>query len=413
MDKDAARNLVRNTVPRVIGYAPVYRELTGSITGALLLAQLIYWSAEKERFWKTDAELQEETGLTEKELRSAKKTIKQLPFIIVTVEGTPPTTWYEMDFGAWVEIMSQNHTGVAGLNCTKLNCPKGEIKTAQRAGLKLPKGREHKVTEITAKITKKKTPSGTPEGCVGFGLTVPDDTNTTEFDHEMTTILEKAIRTLPARHTGITQTRPSTWASHIHAIHTKDNYTEEEIRRAMAWYTAHIGEEFVPRAYSGASFRKKFPAILDRAEAGLDGIEIGPVAVGIIEHLEIRAWPPACQKELPAAVQVSVTAYHDWVAARNTYTARLATSAVPADKRLLSFGQHLRDVMPPSNYFVRAWFEEIRKHVAGWAGWSGNLQPLLFHPGAKDFQRMGRAWAQAYCAKPEVWDMFCAAMGNE
>lgn len=81
-----------------IAYYPIYRKLTGSTTAGLLLSQLMYWFAKKDKFHKTDAEIMEETLLGKKELENAKKVIKKLPFIAVTREGVPAKTYYEIDW---------------------------------------------------------------------------------------------------------------------------------------------------------------------------------------------------------------------------------------------------------------------------------------------------------------------------
>jgi hypothetical protein len=62
---------------RPIAYRKSNTKITGSLTAGVLLSQLIYWSSavRDTEFYKTDSELIEETGLTEKELLKAKKDI--------------------------------------------------------------------------------------------------------------------------------------------------------------------------------------------------------------------------------------------------------------------------------------------------------------------------------------------------
>jgi len=81
---------------RPIAFYPLYRAVTGSTTAGIVLSQLMYWFSKSDRIYKTDTDIQNETGLSENELRSAKTRIKKLPFIRVTLEGIPAKTFYEI-----------------------------------------------------------------------------------------------------------------------------------------------------------------------------------------------------------------------------------------------------------------------------------------------------------------------------
>jgi hypothetical protein len=84
---------------RPIAVYPIYIKLTGSVTSGLLLSQIMYWySAVNGRaFYKSDAEIMEETMLTANELRSAKLRLKSLSFINIYLKGVPAKTHYEID----------------------------------------------------------------------------------------------------------------------------------------------------------------------------------------------------------------------------------------------------------------------------------------------------------------------------
>jgi len=72
------KTILKELNQRPISYYPIYRKLTGSTTAGLLLSQLMYWFSKKEKFYKIDSEIMEETLLTKKELENAKKIIKNL-----------------------------------------------------------------------------------------------------------------------------------------------------------------------------------------------------------------------------------------------------------------------------------------------------------------------------------------------
>lgn len=77
-----------------IAYHRVYARLTGSVTAGLLLSQVIYWAKVMHwrKYYKIDREWVEETGMSQKELRAAKKRLVGL--VDMSVEGMPAKTYY-------------------------------------------------------------------------------------------------------------------------------------------------------------------------------------------------------------------------------------------------------------------------------------------------------------------------------
>jgi len=88
---------------RSISYRRIYKDITGSTVAGVILSQLMYWGSKYDKFWKTDKDIMKETGVTENELRGAKPKIRDLPFIIVTQEGLPRRTCYEI---SWTKTIS-------------------------------------------------------------------------------------------------------------------------------------------------------------------------------------------------------------------------------------------------------------------------------------------------------------------
>jgi len=83
---------------RPIAYYPIYRDIAGSITGGILLSQLMYWFKIKDKFYKTDKELKRELNFTDSELRGAKRKIRDLDFISVKKEGLPAKNYYKINW---------------------------------------------------------------------------------------------------------------------------------------------------------------------------------------------------------------------------------------------------------------------------------------------------------------------------
>ncbi len=110
MNKDILRLLNE----RQIAYYPIYKELTGSTPGGVVLSQLMYWFAKKDKFYKTDKEIIKETKIGVGELKSVKKQLKALEFLEITREGVPAKTYYKIDWEAYehslVKLTKQEET---------------------------------------------------------------------------------------------------------------------------------------------------------------------------------------------------------------------------------------------------------------------------------------------------------------
>ncbi|RYA23915.1 hypothetical protein CRU96_05770 [Malaciobacter halophilus] len=151
------KHILKQLNQKPIAYYPIYREITGSTTGGILLSQLMYWFSKKDKIFKTDKEIIEETFLTRKELENAKKLIKKLDFITVSREGLPAKTYYEID---WNEMLSSLH------QWGKLENPKGGNTTPQKVETLLPQTGKHSI--YTENTTENTTESITPSSIISF-----------------------------------------------------------------------------------------------------------------------------------------------------------------------------------------------------------------------------------------------------
>jgi hypothetical protein len=136
---------------RPIAVYPIYIKLTGSVTSGLLLSQIMYWySAVNGRaFYKSDAEIMEETMLTANELRSAKLRLKSLSFMNMYLKGVPARTHYEIDADLLFSEINKSSL-VKSTKLDKLN-PLNSVSDINET-----------ITEITAENTTKNT---TKKGC--------------------------------------------------------------------------------------------------------------------------------------------------------------------------------------------------------------------------------------------------------
>lgn len=68
---------------RVVAYYPNLKKITGSTTSSILLCQLLYWTDKTDDGWirKTSDMIEEETGLTYNEQRTARDNLRELGII--------------------------------------------------------------------------------------------------------------------------------------------------------------------------------------------------------------------------------------------------------------------------------------------------------------------------------------------
>ena len=146
------KDILKKLNEKPIAYYPIYRKITGSTTGGILLSQLMYWFSKKDKIFKTDADIMEETYLTKKELETAKNLIKKLDFITVSREGLPAKTYYEIH---WEKMLSSFH------DLGKLETTKGGNYTPEKVETIHPDLGKHSIytentTENTTEIKENK-----------------------------------------------------------------------------------------------------------------------------------------------------------------------------------------------------------------------------------------------------------------
>ncbi len=151
MTEQEHKAILKKAGAKPIAHYKIHTQLTGKTTAGLLLSQIVYWlfRGKDSKIYKTDRELQEETGLTDGEMRGAKAILKKLPFLTLTREGSPARTYYQMDWIKYNQAVSQisknNETGYAKM--TKLD--------TQNSRNKIRKNHETRLAKITKQDTQK------------------------------------------------------------------------------------------------------------------------------------------------------------------------------------------------------------------------------------------------------------------
>jgi len=274
------------------------------------------------------------------------------------------------------------------------------------------------VKSVSNATTKAAAPPHTQEG---FGVAAADTNGTaTQFDIGIATQLREACqRHLGPTHPLLKRARIASWANHLRRLRTVDNVDEHCIEQTMGWYAEHIGQDFVPEAYAGESFRKKFFAIERQCGRDITGtVEVSTEATAIAQRLAGMGWPKGSGEAVPAAVQVCLDAYNAWIITRNQFLDKLRRDDLVNGygtecALLLRLGEHLVRVTPSPSHFVQKWMEAVNQSVKGWEAWGGDLAPFVFRPDAQRFQAIGRGWAESFTNDPDRWDRFIEVMHTE
>ena len=248
------KDVLRALNQRPVAYYPIYAVGTGSISCAVALSQLMYWfSASKDKIYKTDAEMQAETGLSAKEMRTVKKKLKELPFLSVTREGVPARTFYEIDWEEYQSSMSQwaklNGQRKQGAQRDEPVCPNGTncdvpmVQTITESTQRLPK--ENVATAPVADKSDDDLP--TP-----FSATMIE---AIEVANHLSSKLSKSMDNFKA---------PSTagmhkWAKDIDLAIRKDDRTKSQLIELVDWiHGTSKGAFWIGNIRSGKKLRDQF-----------------------------------------------------------------------------------------------------------------------------------------------------------
>lgn len=87
---------------RTIAYNRAFRTITKSTVAALFLSQAWHWTrtlthSREGWFYKTQAEWEDETGLTRREQETARKQLRELELIEEERRGLDPTLWFRVN----------------------------------------------------------------------------------------------------------------------------------------------------------------------------------------------------------------------------------------------------------------------------------------------------------------------------
>jgi hypothetical protein len=111
-------NDLRTLLQRPIAFHRVFVDVTGSVTAALMLSQALYWSDKGDDgwFWKKQPDWERETGLTRRELDSARTRLKQLGILSEELKGAPPKIHFRLEMEVLYKLIWRKAPNQSGGN---------------------------------------------------------------------------------------------------------------------------------------------------------------------------------------------------------------------------------------------------------------------------------------------------------
>ena len=182
-------------------------------------------------FFLTHANQTEQLGLSDHQIRQAKKKLIAADYIVTEMRGIPPKEWYIINF---VNLYK-------GIFLKKLK----ELPLKDLRNIKETKIKENK------NINNSEQKSS--------------DNNTSQKRNKqflpLARHLSKTIQTNKNIHHTALQLK--TWTNDIRQLVENNKVDVTRIKKALRWYKQHIGQQYVPVIESGRSLKDKFTGLED------------------------------------------------------------------------------------------------------------------------------------------------------
>ncbi|GEM_PF-3203829 len=107
-------------IGRPVAYFPALKKIAGSTVATIFLTQFIYWTGKQHDpegwIYKTQEEIEEETGLTRPEQETARRHLKRKELIEETYRGLPRRLFYRVNIAKINDLWSVNTAEALGDN---------------------------------------------------------------------------------------------------------------------------------------------------------------------------------------------------------------------------------------------------------------------------------------------------------
>lgn len=187
----------------------------------------------------------EQTGMSEYEIQTCKRRLKEAGIITTQKKGIPAKEYYYIDWKKLVRDFTAENSKVR-LRGQVLRNPQDKTPGILRAIYKDNKFNNNKVIKLHS---------------LEFLLNYDELDLKEKTNHFIPHAQYLASIIKSQRDYKIDKTKIKSWANEIRKVYQTDGVPAKRIREALEWYEQNIGGMYIPVIFSGAAFRNKFPAL--------------------------------------------------------------------------------------------------------------------------------------------------------
>jgi hypothetical protein len=221
----------------------------------------------------------------------------------------------------------------------------------------------------------------------------------TQWD-EWANQLKKALLTKEKERKLILRQRPKPQGWIVHFKKLNERIETTRISQTLEWYCRHLGEEHLPRCYSGTTFCQRYESIEAAMRRG-GGPEADRQIIISDRARQIQLetgnciWPYDEKKDELAVIQLSLERFTEYriqlCRLIKKYEAKswiqLSSTQRKSDGRAMR-KKCVVEVMANFDPFSSTvwWLGQLHRMAYDWKGWDGKLRRWVFHPMSKLYQ---------------------------
>jgi len=175
---------------------------------------------------------------------------------------------------------------------------------------------------------------------------------------------------------------------------------KEKVLTVLKWYIKHIGEKYIPSAYSARTFREKFPQIEDAKNRHLPSLKCSKEAKWIYKQLK-KEYAEIPRNILPY-IQQSLQNFQQYESLHKAFVERTQ------DTDLKGFGIKFYQNLPTEEEFILEWWRSICNIIG--RDWKKLSTRHIFHFQNEYFQDRGRKESVEWSGDDELWNAYIGCL---
>ena len=246
----------------------------------------------------------------------------------------------------------------------------------------------------------------------GFGMVEESHTNETpqKYTELSSTLLKGIQHYLGATHPICRKANLKLWSKGFYLLNTQDDVKFENIQKTLEWYCQHIGEEFMPRIFSGVSFRDRYFSLENQYERKA-GVSITSEAETVFATLEGLVWAKDSTDEVKVFIQKSLNSYTEWLSLQNVAITQARNGSTELSKQevagLVRFGEYMAGLLEPPCSYVARFAKDTHTRLSRWDKYKGNIATLAipsFQFGSTTLDQLGLKLAKDFTGDVRRWE---------